>query len=309
MSGAPLFSVIVPTYNRSDLLKKTLDSVWAQPGDDFEVIVVDDGSTDDTISYLNSLRSKVEVVRQTNRGPGAARNAGAARATGKYLAFLDSDDLWLPWSLPIYQEVIARHGAVSFIAGRPFVFTSETQLASLKAGEMRGRLFADYLSSGDEWRWWGVSSFVVRRDAFLEVRGFIESLVNGEDADLAMRLGVAPGFFQIEAPVTFGYREHGASAKKDSGRTVMGAWSQIEAERTGQYPGGKQRVRERQRIITRHIRPVTFACIREGCQHDAWALYFSTLVANVAQGRVKYLTGFPLMALAQKLVGGGTGKP
>src|SRR4051794_5139151 len=103
------FSVIIPTYNRLQLLKEALDSVWRQTFTDYEVIVVDDGSTDGTRDYLESLGDKLRFFVQPRRGPGAARNLAAQHANGEYLAFLDSDDLWFPWTLATFAEVISRH--------------------------------------------------------------------------------------------------------------------------------------------------------------------------------------------------------
>jgi glycosyltransferase involved in cell wall biosynthesis len=94
-----LFSVIIPTYNRAALLCTALDSVFAQTFTDYEVIVVDDGSTDGTAAMVASYGGRVRYFQQQNKGPGAARNLGAQHATGEYLAFLDSDDLWFPWTL------------------------------------------------------------------------------------------------------------------------------------------------------------------------------------------------------------------
>src|SRR5258708_25538717 len=92
----PLFSIIVPTFNRAALLRSTLESVFAQQVEEFELIVVDDGSTDGTVNYLQSLGKRIQFLQQTNRGAGPAPNFGARYAQGRYLAFLDSDDLWLP---------------------------------------------------------------------------------------------------------------------------------------------------------------------------------------------------------------------
>src|ERR1035437_5938039 len=210
-----LFSVVIPTFNRVAFLNATLESVLAQHFTDYEIIVVDDGSTDGTMNYLQSLGQRVKVVRQPNQGPSAARNLGAGHASGTYFAFLDSDDLWFPWTLEVYQQVIKKHRGPSFIAGMPYHFSDARELKKAVCGTTRIKWFADYLASGDQWRWWGVSSFVIRRDAFLVVGGFTNVWVNSEDADLALRLGVAPGFVQVTSPVTFAYREHAASAKSD----------------------------------------------------------------------------------------------
>jgi len=105
-----LFSVIIPTHNRLDLLRGALASVWQQSYNDCELIVVDDGSADGTWDALQVLGTRVCARRQNNAGPGAARNLGAKNATGDYFAFLDSDDLWFPWTLETYRQIIQSYG-------------------------------------------------------------------------------------------------------------------------------------------------------------------------------------------------------
>jgi Glycosyl transferase family 2 len=291
-----LFTVVIPSFNRVALLGDTLESVFAQRFTDFEIVVVDDGSTDGTVDYLKSLSKKLRVFQQSNRGAGAARNLGARNARGRYLAFLDDDDLWFPWTLEVYRDVIWEHRYPSFIVGKPYLFSDRRQLEEVVPSAIRTESFVDYLASGDEWRWWGASSFLVRRDSFVAVGGFTEEWVNGEDGDLALRLGVAPCFVQITAPATFAYREHAASVSKDMKRTVADAWCKIRAEKTWAYPGGMARTAERRRILTRLMRPVTLGCLQQGLPQEAWRLYCATFAWNVSLGRVKYLTAFPLLA-------------
>jgi GT2 family glycosyltransferase len=296
-----LFSVVIPSFNRVTLLGETLDSLFAQRFTDFEIIVVDDGSTDGTMEYLQSVGKRLCVFQQPNRGAGAARNLGVRHARGEYLAFLDSDDLWFPWTLEVYRDVIREHGEPSFIVGKPHRFSDKLDLNKAAFGATRAKWFVDYLASGDEWRWWGASSFVISRDAFKSVGGFTEEWVNDEDTDLTLRMGVAAGFVQITAPVTFAYREHAAMVSKDHERMLTGTWSRIRAEREGRYPGGKARAAERRRILTRHIRPVTLSCLRQGLRREAWHLFISTFAWNAALGRLKYLAAFPFLAVAEKL--------
>jgi GT2 family glycosyltransferase len=293
----PLFSVIIPTFERVGLLDRSLNSVFAQRFTDFETIVVDDGSTDGTAEYLKVLDQRINVLGQPNQGPGCARNLGARHARGDYLAFLDSDDLWFPWTLETYRDVVECYREPAFIAGKPLRFSNENGLGGIACSALRAEAFADYLASGDEWRWWSASSFVIRRDAFMEVGGFTDEWINGEDADLALRLGVAPGFIQIVTPVTFAYREHAASAKKDVNRTFAGATWKVRTEQAGRYPGGRTRASERRRILTRHTRPVTLQCLRLGLRREAWDLYVSTFAWNASLGRLKYLAAFPFVAL------------
>lgn len=297
----PFFSVIIPTYNRLPLLRQTLESVWAQRFTDCEVIVVDDGSTDGTLSHLQSFGERVRVITQPNRGPGVARNAGAAAAAGSYLAFLDSDDLWFPWTLETYQQLAVRHQRPAFLAGKPLRFREEKEWQAVTGGEAQAASFPDYLASGDEWRWWGASSFVVGRDAFAAAGKFTNEWVNGEDADLALRLGTARGFVQVTNPPTFAYREHDHSAVEDFSKTLAGTWLGLQTEQAGKYPGGTARARERWRILTRHARPVTLACLRNDLHPGAWKLYRAMFRWNLALGRWKYLAGFPVKALLGRI--------
>jgi GT2 family glycosyltransferase len=294
----PLFSVVIPSFNRRGLLNNALQSIFKQRFNDFEVIVVDDGSTDGTMDYLQSLENRVSIFQQSNRGAGPARNLGVRHARGTYIAFVDSDDLWFPWSLQVYRDVIREHQAPSFIAGKPYVFSDERELDKIVFGTTVVEAFVDYLASSDQWRWWGASSLVVRRDAFEAVGGFTEEWVNDEDTDLTLRMGVAPGFVQVTAPVTFAYRKHATNVSKDQERLLAGTRARIRAEQNGQYPGGKARAMERRRILTRHIRPVTLGCIKLGLIREAWSLYWATLAWNASLGRLRYLIAFPLLLAA-----------
>ncbi|UCE54571.1 MAG: glycosyltransferase family 2 protein, partial [Desulfobacterales bacterium] len=98
-SKPPLVSVIIPTYNRGWTIKEAIDSVLDQDFRDYELIVVDDGSTDNTPDILKSCGNSIAVLQQSNKGVSAARNSGIGVSAGQLIAFLDSDDLWLPQKL------------------------------------------------------------------------------------------------------------------------------------------------------------------------------------------------------------------
>jgi GT2 family glycosyltransferase len=299
----PLFSVIVPTLDRVELLKQTLNSVFRQRFDSFEMIVVDDGSKDETVDYLRTLGRRVTALSQPNCGPAAARNLGARHAQGAYLAFLDSDDLWFPWTLEAYAAVLQNAGQPCFLAGKPQRFGTDKPVPEAGSHAVQWDHFADYLASGADWRWWGVSSFVVKRSTFSEAGGFSVGLLSGEDADLALRIGTAPGFVQVTAPITFAYREHAGNMTLmtlNVGRTLQAAKHSIRVEHCGGYPGGARRRLQRWRILTRHIRPVALACARSGLAREAWALYWYTFRWHVALRRWRFLAGFPVRALIQR---------
>lgn len=107
--SSPIVSVVIPTYNQADLLEETLATVYAQTFTDYDIVVVNDGSTDDTEQRLRKYGDRLRVVTQDNRGIGAARNCGLAEAQGRYVALLDHDDLWRPEKLAVQVEFMKSH--------------------------------------------------------------------------------------------------------------------------------------------------------------------------------------------------------
>lgn len=288
----PLFSVIIPTFNRAELLRQTLESVWRQTFTDYEVIVVDDGSTDETGAWLSDVASKVNLITQQHAGPGVARNKGAEHARGEYLAFLDSDDLWFPWTLATVAELIAKHNQPALVSAKLVSFKDPSELDGVTQTPTSAEVFSDYFASSDRDCFVGAGMTFVKRDEFLEVGGFSSRQINLEDHDLILRLGTAAGFVLIVDPPTLGWRRHDASTADKSLRSFEGCRHLIENEQRGVYPGGKIRSIARRRIITRHIRPwaVTFA--RTGEWRPAWSLYNSTFVWNLSLNRWRFLLGF-----------------
>lgn len=113
----PLISVIIPTFNRAALLPDALASVQAQNYDALQVIVVDDGSTDNSAEVLRSLDGKLEYIYQRNQGPAAARNTGLCHARGEWIAFLDSDDVWVAGRLHRQLALAAAYPTARVIWG------------------------------------------------------------------------------------------------------------------------------------------------------------------------------------------------
>ena len=294
-------SVIIPTHNRRDYLLACLDSVAAQRRGADEVIVVDDGSTDGTAAAV-AARPGVTLITQANAGPGAARNRGAAAATGDYLAFLDSDDLWFPWSLAVMAEVIAQHDSPAMIFARyvDFSGTLPTDAAERTPAAMT---FPAYFDSAAHGFFAGAGMMVIARDAFHAVGGFAEDRLNAEDHDLAFRLGTAPGFAQITAPVIVAHRVHDGNAMGQTGSTLAGLTRMVANERAGRYPGGPARAGQRRSLILHHVRPAVVAAARTGAFRQAARLYLSTFLWNLRAGRGSYLAGVPALAVKARLKG------
>jgi len=105
----PFFSVVIPTYNRAHSVQLTLDACWRQSDGDFEIILIDDGSVDNTAAVIADIRDpRLRYIRQQNSGPAAARNHGMREARGQFIAFLDSDDIWFPEHLASVRTAVNR---------------------------------------------------------------------------------------------------------------------------------------------------------------------------------------------------------
>ncbi|TWT88687.1 putative glycosyltransferase EpsJ [Pseudobythopirellula maris] len=292
----PLFSVVIPTYNRESLVAATLDSVFAQELQDFEVIVVDDGSSDATLDIVRDYGDRVKIFEQDHKGCAAARNLGAREATGEYLAFLDSDDLWRPWALATARRVIEEADRPAIVAVALAPFFDESEVAQWSNEPLRYETGKDFL--GDALRLgfaMGVAHTVCRREAYLACGGCVERNVNGTDSDVLLRMGVAPGFARIYAPPMLAYRQHGSSVIGNPVMAHAGAVMLLDHEATGEYPGGEARRRQRWEQVLRRVRAVSLRCLRQGRADLALDLYRRTLGMNVSLGRARYLLLFPLL--------------
>lgn len=288
------FSIIIPTYNRVDLLRETLESLPYNDTRLREIIVIDDGSSDTTVEFVTQFHPEVKLLCQKNSGPGSARNRGIEAATGDWIAFLDSDDLWFPWTLDHLEAAIVETNA-SLLFLKPVRFSNSKDLSSLvdHSGEQicSFEVFGDYFASGDVWRWWGASSFAVRRTAIGTVR-FSELSINGEDSDWVMKLGDDVRVVQLNGAPTFAYREHGANLMSNWSKTLDGAMNLVSNEIAGVYPGGEKRARERRRILGRHLRPIILETLRRGQRGDALQLFRRTWHWSVEERRFRYLGAF-----------------
>ena len=249
MSHPVEFSVVIPTHNRLDFLKHAINSVWAQTHTDYEIIVVDDGSTDGTMDYLLSLGSRVKALQQANRGPGAARNLGAAQAVGRYLAFLDSDDSWYPWALATFHEVIRQYHDPVLISAATLEF--QGKLPDMDQGDLEAEYLYDYFATANDPDYIGSGALVVKRAIFHRANGFDETMPVGEDLDFYFRVGTCRDFVRVRSPVTLAYRRHTGNISTKLPPLYSAAAELLMREANSGYPGGREREKERWKLLGR----------------------------------------------------------
>lgn len=205
-------SVVIPSYNSARFLGAAIDSIAAQTRAASELIVVDDGSTDDTPRMLASLAASITtVIRQANQGPAAARNAGIAAATGDLIALLDADDIALPDRLRAQATALDAAPHLAVVAsgyewidegGAPLPWPYLSWRHHPELNELRGWLFDCPIIP---------SATLFRRSAWEEVGGFDERLIGPEDWDFWMRLVLAGQKFAWEDSVVCRYRRLSSS--------------------------------------------------------------------------------------------------
>jgi glycosyltransferase involved in cell wall biosynthesis len=246
----PFFSIVVPTWNRGRLIGETIDSLLNQdfPRSQYEVIVVDDGSTDDTAERLEPFLGRIQVIRQPKSGIAAARNLGARHAAGDYMVPFDSDDIMLPHALNVYKMVIET------FQRPPVVLSSNGWFCA----EQRPDFFAnepdriecircnDYFGKAVQTGTFSVIS-VLRLDSVLRTGGYSQDCF--EDSDLIFRLGTIGPMIKILKPITAAVRLHDSNSTRSLCFLTEGLITRIRNERHGVYPGGWRRMLDRRGLI------------------------------------------------------------
>lgn len=209
-------SVIIPVYNRADRIGRCLESVLRQTYRAVEIIIIDDGSTDNLEEMIRPVWNQVRLIRQENKGQGAARNAGIQAAKGEWIAFLDSDDLWDEKKLEIQMNSILTKGYEWGHTKARIIPTSD-----------RPRFFGDWFRDGRsgmiarqllQTNFICTSSVVLKKDILEEVGCFSEDreLQNFEDYELWLRIAALVGIDYVDEPLTLYTTESLDSAQQES---------------------------------------------------------------------------------------------
>ncbi|HLH56562.1 MAG TPA: glycosyltransferase [Verrucomicrobiae bacterium] len=241
----PVFSILIPVHNREDCVRETIESVLGQTFTDYELIVVNDGSTDGTQAVLESYGDRIKVIRQAQSGPEVARNRAAVEAQGEYLALLDSDDLLTECALQTYDKVRRAFNSPPLILGSMDYFSDgNARNGKWDAAEsVKVVNFPDFLAKD---RTVGVSSsrIVIRKSTFQQCGGLRNSTpatFHLDDFNLLLRAGTSGPCMLVVEPITVLYRLHASNSIRNVEAMIRGVLAVITAERNREYPGGTTR--------------------------------------------------------------------
>jgi glycosyltransferase involved in cell wall biosynthesis len=233
MSAAPPISVIMPAFNRAAFVAEAIGSLQGQIGADGEIVVVDDGSTDataDIVTAISDSDHRVRLIRQPHSGVARARNRGIEEARGRFLTFLDSDDVCAPGRIPRQLAKLEARPDITAVVGELVLF------------EAMGPDFRPL--DGSRWeRVMGISltTAIFRGEAFRAIGPVNEGLGQGEDLDIYLRLFEAGARFLVEVEPAVYYRRHGSNLTNDEAamrQDVMRAHvaSRMRQRRSGRAP-------------------------------------------------------------------------
>jgi glycosyltransferase involved in cell wall biosynthesis len=191
-----LISVIIPTYNRSHYLREAIESVLNQVYESIEIIVIDDGSTDDTKGVVEKYGERIKYIYQDNAGVTAARNTGTENAKGKFVAFLDDDDIWEANMLQKAIKMLDKAGeevGVAYVDCRYFRASDRKALFDKGMSQFSGDIFGELLKAN----FIPINTVLIKKECFDKVKGFDENIEWYEDWDLLLRIALAGYKFEF----------------------------------------------------------------------------------------------------------------
>lgn len=227
-SNQPRVSVVIPTYKHRDFVLKTLDSVFAQTFEDFEITVINDGSPDDTSNLLQPLADagKIRYFEQENVGQAAARNRGLQMARGEFIAFLDDDDLWPPEKLKWQVEFLDAHPEVGVIGGSVQPIDDEGKASMEEIVYKRVINFESMFSSCP---FISPGQTLIRAAALHKIGGLNANLWGVDDYDLWFRL-LRTETIEVRPQLSLYYRYHSSNASNNRMKMFDNVWKVVRAE-------------------------------------------------------------------------------
>jgi glycosyltransferase involved in cell wall biosynthesis len=240
------YSIVITCYNQRQFIAEAVQSALSQKASIREVIVVDDGSRDGSADILKPYENSIQLLGlPKNLGAIEARNRGAALARGDYLIFLDGDDLFVPWTLDVYEQLVTQRRPSLIVSG---VRHFRGPVPVFGPGDMPERLeFVEYeaLMTKDRPHGWYTNAIVISRQAFLKAGGWTPGIFHLDDVDIISKLGYCGKSILVYSPYTALYRMHAGNTSNFVPPFLHSARLIIDRERAGLYPGGHEKKLER----------------------------------------------------------------
>jgi glycosyltransferase involved in cell wall biosynthesis len=275
LTDLPLFfSAIIPLYNKQNTIQRAIRAVLAQTVQDFELIIVDDGSTDGSYAAASAISDpRIKIIRQENRGVSAARNRGVAEANCDWVAFLDADDEWLPEFLQKMLDLMAKFsqcrifGCLYYRFDGKNTYTVTTSIANFPIG-WEGE-FDNYFEYINELIPYNSSSVVISKESLVEIGGLPENIPFMEDTDTWTRRALSYDSAFLNLPLTIYHLESDNRARFNRGslETLLDRWQEWLSG--GQVPErmkesfGEYLVRYRIFVIQNYLSQGNFSKARE----------------------------------------------
>ncbi len=303
------FSVVMPVYNRKKYLRQAIDSVLSQTFTNFELIAVDDGSTDGSLEILKSYGNRIKFAQQPNQGPEAACNTAAAMAEGEYIWRLDSDDFIFPHAMAIHDQIVRTFDSPPLIIGMAWQFQDGQAIPEEEARACPAEVLEcrDYLARIVQL---GANSVVMRKSVFDQIGSYgtastrnlpldtrtlgpysERTVVVNDDYNLLLKAGTYGPCIIVQKPCTFGYRMHDDNSLRNVKAIANGILLLANSERRGEYPGGSERRWDRYAVIGgRASNWALRYCWREGQRMFALRLLFGTfpmVAASIWKGLLR----------------------
>jgi glycosyltransferase involved in cell wall biosynthesis len=293
----PEVSVIIPAYNSARYLQEAVDSVLAQTFDDFEVLVIDDGSTDDTEAVMRRYGAPVRYIRQRNGGVASARNRGIQEASGRYIAFLDADDTWYANKLGRQLAALEQHPDARFCYSAFTVVDSQMRELFVRRSDRRGSAVEDLLTRGNVVG--SICTVLADRSLFAAAGGFDPALSQCADWDMWVRLAVHTEFLYIDEPLVT-YRHHGDMMSRDPALLESDSVRVLDKAFAMSSVAGVQRVR-RSAAFGRNYMVLAGTYFQQRRYSDFLRCAARALILDIKQ--FGYLAAFPARRLSRLRAG------
>lgn len=293
----PLVSVIIPAYNAARTLGVTVRSVIEQTMPDFEIIIVDDGSTDDTLKRAKLIAEndvRVKVFTQPNSGVSAARNTAINAAKGKYVALLDADDVWVSYKLERQLEILENGAKIYAVQSGAFFVNDDLDLISVhpcvptKDALLETLLFQNMPNN--------MSTLVIKRDMFETMGYFDAELEILEEWDMAIKVARNCNLYSIEEPLSL-YRVHAGNRSRNLDIHVKPGHQVL--DKIFQDPTLPAHIKARRRLIYSHFYTMlSGGALKVGRLGEAFLWAFKSL--SYHPQTIGYMLALPLRRLQRK---------